>query len=212
MPDTPTACVLCWPSQGNILVFDGAHAHGVLESANMEDVRMTLLVNWWLEQPLVCIRAVTSRAGRPVQLPDASIDILQNHGPCLASHMLPEPLPRASLSKHNTTQHTHSAQAALTWMLQLAARCVCAPSRSQRLRHAAPLLCREETWTRIMSSILPRHWQRLLERLPVLMGCLSLPLVASEPRGHLGVCRTYRRWRKQRGRQQKPWQGYRQRT
>ena len=52
-PETPTACILCWPCKGNILVFDGGHAHGVLESANVEDIRMTLLVNWWSEQPLV---------------------------------------------------------------------------------------------------------------------------------------------------------------
>lgn len=55
VPESPTACVLSWPCEGNLLLFDGRHAHGVLESANMTDVRMTLLLNWWVECPSVCL-------------------------------------------------------------------------------------------------------------------------------------------------------------
>ena len=45
-----TSSVLCYPRSGALFVFDGALAHGVLESAK-QGRRKTLLMNWWARRP-----------------------------------------------------------------------------------------------------------------------------------------------------------------
>ena len=77
-PEDPNKCVLVFPSAGNFLVFDGALGHGVLDSVS-EEVRMTLLINWWDHQP--------------------EVSFSQNHSPiCIRSqitvlHLYPTTLP-----------------------------------------------------------------------------------------------------------------------
>jgi len=66
VPETSARCVLVWPSLGNVLVFDGNLAHGVTDSANLEDTRRTLLVNWWAE--------------RPENVPRPASDVLRSQG------------------------------------------------------------------------------------------------------------------------------------
>ncbi len=56
MPEPSRHDVLAWPSHNALLVFDGALAHGVLDSASRA-VRRTLLVNWWRSQPRKVARA-----------------------------------------------------------------------------------------------------------------------------------------------------------
>lgn len=51
-PEAPESCALVFPRAGNLLLFDGALGHGVLESV-APDERMTLLINWWAHQPQV---------------------------------------------------------------------------------------------------------------------------------------------------------------
>lgn len=55
-PEPSRRDVLAWPTPGALLVFDGALAHGVLDSAGA-GVRRTLLVNWWRAQPRAVRRA-----------------------------------------------------------------------------------------------------------------------------------------------------------
>lgn len=50
VPEPSRHDVLAWPSPNCVLVFDGALAHGVLDSASTR-VRRTMLVNWWRAQP-----------------------------------------------------------------------------------------------------------------------------------------------------------------
>jgi hypothetical protein len=54
-PKQPNACAVVFAHAGHFLVFDGALAHGVLESCCQED-RMTILINWWAERPAVRFR------------------------------------------------------------------------------------------------------------------------------------------------------------
>lgn len=49
-PDPCRRTVLAWPTSGALLVFDGALAHGVLDSRSSV-VRRTILVNWWSAAP-----------------------------------------------------------------------------------------------------------------------------------------------------------------
>jgi hypothetical protein len=59
MPEPSRHDVLAWPTPNTLLVFDGALAHGVLDSAS-RGVRRTLLVNWWRTQPASVARATAA--------------------------------------------------------------------------------------------------------------------------------------------------------
>ena len=50
VPDDPTSSTLVFPRKNSYCIFDGALGHGVLDSGR-QDVRVTLLVNWWKKRP-----------------------------------------------------------------------------------------------------------------------------------------------------------------
>ena len=50
--DTPRRSLLVYPRKNNFLLFDSRLGHGVLDTLS-EDLRMTLLINWWHHKPLV---------------------------------------------------------------------------------------------------------------------------------------------------------------
>lgn len=52
VPPNPTHSALVWPQSGSYCIFDGGLGHGVLDSC-CSSQRVTLLVNWWTDQPQV---------------------------------------------------------------------------------------------------------------------------------------------------------------
>ena len=49
-PEQPEGCALVFPRMNNFCIFDGCLGHGVLD-APAQQRRITLLINWWAEQP-----------------------------------------------------------------------------------------------------------------------------------------------------------------
>ncbi len=68
VPEPSRRDVLVWPSHNALLVFDGALAHGVLDSPSPH-VRRTLLVNWWSKQPRSVARASAADAEKHALAP-----------------------------------------------------------------------------------------------------------------------------------------------
>ena len=76
VPEPSRHDVLVWPSAGGVLVFDGALAHGVLDSASTH-VRRSMLVNWWRAQPRGVQRASAEEyAGQHALAPPLPPDAL----------------------------------------------------------------------------------------------------------------------------------------
>lgn len=75
VPEPSRHDVIAWPAENCVLAFDGALAHGVLDSASTR-VRRSMLVNWWREQPQGVQRASAEDYAEkhnltPPLLPDA---------------------------------------------------------------------------------------------------------------------------------------------
>ena len=88
VPEPSRRDVLVWPSPNALLVFDGALAHGVLDSAS-PNVRRTMLVNWWRRQPRSVDRATAAEYAAVHKLALPSLDREQAAAPACRHMLIP---------------------------------------------------------------------------------------------------------------------------